>query len=247
MAYGQKQLFIAIPQPGTSNLPYATSVPKGGVSGKFGGSTTYPPFVPVVCSVNDLYGVSVTASTAARVASIETTILQLIGTSIIPGTLASLDNKLDLIAKQLAELADILDDLSRTIDQLKTSKNSMVSVNSEKNILQSAKVANQINTNHFYKIANGETPELPSFKDSLKENLKKFKDFNVIVETEGLMKSATSKLTELTKDQMKSFDATFGITEWIKQKTETLKAAILPSTRKAKAAIESKTTVTWAP
>ena len=245
MAYGQKQVFIAIPQPGTSNLPYATSTPKGGVSGKFGGTTVYPPFVPVVINVIDYYGSAVKYQTIETPAVMQAAILQLIGTSIIPGTLASLDNKLDLIANQLADLADILDDLSRTIDQLKTNKNSMVSINTEKNILQSAKVADQINTNHFYKIANGETPVLPSFKESLKETLKKIKDFNVLVETEGLMKSATDKLTSLVKEQITSFDKTFGITEWIKQKTGTLKAATLPSTRKARAAIESKTKVTW--
>ena len=121
----------------------------------------------------------------------------------------------------------------------------MVSINTEKNILQSAKVSDQIYTNHFYKIANGETPVLPSFKESLKETLKKVKDFNILAEAEGLMKSATNKLTGLVKEQITTFDATFGISDWIKQKIETLKADILPSTRKAKAAIESKTIVTY--
>jgi hypothetical protein len=245
VAYGQKQLFIAIPQPGTSNLPYPVTVRKGGLAGLLGGTTTYPPFVPVVCSVNDLYGVSVTASTAATVASIEATILQLIGTSIIPGTLGAIDNKLELIAKQLVDLADILENLSKSMNQYKINMNSMISINTEKNILQSTKVSDQINNNYFYKIADGETPELPSFKESLKENLKKIKDFNVLVETESLIKSATNKLTSLVKEQIGSFDTTFGISDWIKQKIETLKVAILPSTRKTVAAIEAKTKVTW--
>jgi len=245
MAYGQKQTFVAIPQPGTSNLPYATSTPKGGVSGKFGGTTVYPPFVPVEINVTDYYGSAVKYQTIETPLVMQAAILQLIGTSAIPGTLGAIDNKLELIAKQLAELADILDDLSRSMDKYKTKINSMVSINTDKNILESAKVTDQINNNHFYKIANGETPVLPSFKESLKETLKKIKDFNVLVETEGLIKSATSKLTDAVKEQLKAFDATFGITEWIKQKTETLKAAILPSTRKAKAAVEAKTKVTW--
>jgi hypothetical protein len=252
MAYGQKQTFVATPQPGTSNLPYATSVPKGGLSGKFGGTTVYPPFVPVVVEVEDFYAEAIQFQILDTNAAIKLALLEIMGSfpgfegPAEPGTLASISNKLNLISLQLEEISDILDTLTRLMNQYKINMNSMVSINTEKNILQSAKVSDQIYTNHFYKIANGETPVLPSFKELLKETLKKIKDFNVLVETEGLIKSGTVKLTGLVKVQMTEFDATFGITEYFKQKAQVLKAAILPSTRKAKAAIESKTIVTHA-
>ena len=251
MAYGQKHTFVAFPQPGTSNLPYATSVPKGGLSGKFGGTTVYPPFVPVVVEVEDFYAEAIQFQILDTNAAIKLALLEIMGSfpgfegPALPGTLASISNKLNLISLQLVTIADILDSLTKSMNQYKINMNSMVSINTEKNILQSAKVSDQIYTNHFYKIANGETPVLPSFKESLKETLKKVKDFNILVEAEGLMKSATNKLTSLVKEQITTFVATFGISDWIKQKIETLKAAILPSTRKAKAAIESKTIVTY--
>lgn len=52
MAYGQKQVFVASPQPGTSNQPY----PVGNL----------PAFVPVTITVTDTYGAAVIAQTAQQ-------------------------------------------------------------------------------------------------------------------------------------------------------------------------------------
>jgi hypothetical protein len=218
-----------------------------------------PSFVtmtgPGTATVTDDAALAITAQTATLSAAIQAAVLQLIGSSIIPGTLGAIDNKLDLIANQLTGLADNADILSKTVSDLKSSQAALVSLQQESNIMQTMAVSDQIDTNRFQTQVTNEAldragiprPKMPPFLDTLKETLKKVKDFNILVETEGLIKSGTEKLTSLVKEQLTSFDKTFGITEWIKQKTEALKAAILPSTRKAKAAIESKTKVTWAP
>lgn len=52
MAYGQKQVFVASPQPGTTNTPVPAIL---------------PAFVPVVVTVTDTYGAAVIAQTAAQV------------------------------------------------------------------------------------------------------------------------------------------------------------------------------------
>jgi hypothetical protein len=203
--------------------------------------------------VTDDAALAITAQTAALTAAIQAAVLQLIGTSIIPGTLGSIDNKLELIAKQLVAVADLAEVLSLSANEIKTAQSSMVSLQQESNIMQSMAVSDQLDTNRFQTQVTNEAldragiprPKMPPFLDTLKETLKKVKDFNILVEAEGLMKSATNKLTSLVKEQIGSFDATFGISDWIKQKTQALKAAILPSTRQAKAAIEARTKVTW--
>jgi hypothetical protein len=55
MAFGINQISVAVPQPGTSNQPVATTKKKGGLAGLFGGTTTLPPFVPVAVNVVDNY------------------------------------------------------------------------------------------------------------------------------------------------------------------------------------------------
>jgi hypothetical protein len=252
MAYGQKQTFVAFPQPGTSNFPYATSVPKGGLSGKFGGTTVYPPFVPVVVEVEDFYAEAIQFQILDTNAAIKLAFLEIMGSfpgfegPVLPGTLASIDNKLGLIAKLLGDWAELVKSQSQQVNDAAVTKASMVSLYTEKNIIQSSKVSDQISTNNYYKIANGETPTLPTWKEIIKENFKKIKDFNIQVETQGLIKSATDKLTGLLKEQLKTFDASFGISEYIKQKLAVIKSAITPpSPKQVRDAIEAKTAVDW--
>jgi len=57
MAYGQIQVFVASPQPGTSNLPY----PVGPL----------PAFVPVTVTVTDTYGAAIAAQTVVQVAALK--------------------------------------------------------------------------------------------------------------------------------------------------------------------------------
>jgi len=218
-----------------------------------------PSFVsmtgPGTAVVTDDAAVAITAQTTALTAAITAAVATLIGPpgSVAKGTLNDVANKLDLIASQLVAIADFADALTLSVNDIKIAQSSMVSLQQESNIMQSMAVSDQLDTNRFQTQVTNEAldragiprPTMPPFLDTLKETLKKVKDFNILAEAEGLMKSATNKLTGLVKEQITTFDATFGISDWIKQKTQALKAAILPSTRKAKAAIESKTIVTY--
>jgi hypothetical protein len=217
-----------------------------------------PSFVtmtgPGTATVTDDAALAITAQTATLSAAIEAAVLQLIGSSIIPGTLGAIDNKLDLIANQLTGLADNADILSKTVSDLKSSQAALVSLQQESNIMQTMAVSDQIDTNRFQTQVTNEAldragiprPTMPPFLDTLKETIKKIKDFNVLVEAEGLMKSATDKLTGLLKEQLKLFDASFGISEYIKQKLAVIKSAITPpSPKQVRDAIEAKTAVDW--
>jgi hypothetical protein len=217
-----------------------------------------PTFVnmtgPGTAVVTDDAAAAITAQTAALTAQIEKSFLTLIGTSTIPGTLGAIDNKLELIAEKLTEVLGAAKGLSKTVIDIKSSQAAMVSLQQEANIVQQMAVCDQMDTNRIQTQVTYEAldragiprPVLPPILDVFKETLKKVKDFNLIVEAEGLIKSGTDKLTGLVKVQITAFDDAFGITEWIKQQTDVLKTAILPSADKAKAAIESKTKVTWA-
>ena len=217
-----------------------------------------PSFVtmtgPGTATVTDDAALAITAQTATLSAAIEAAVLQLIGSSIIPGTLGAIDNKLDLIANQLTGLADNADILSKTVSDLKSSQAALVSLQQESNIMQTMAVSDQIDTNRFQTQVTNEAldragiprPKTPPFLDTLKETIKKIKDFNVLVEAEGLMKSATDKLTGLLKEQLKSFDAAFGISEYIKKKLAVIKSALTPpSPKQVRDAIEAKTVVDW--
>lgn len=85
MAYGQKQVFVASPQPGTTNLPY----PIGPV----------PAFVPVTFTVTDTYGAAVIAQTAQ----------QLIMYEKIWATLSQINNTLQAVIPNYESIPDNLD------------------------------------------------------------------------------------------------------------------------------------------
>ena len=217
-----------------------------------------PSFVtmtgPGTATVTDDAALAITAQTSALTAAITGAVGTLIGSSVIPGTLGAIDNKLDLIANQLTGLADNADILSKTVSDLKSSQAALVSLQQESNIMQTMAVSDQIDTNRFQTQVTNEAldragiprPKTPPFLDTLKETIKKIKDFNVLVEAEGLMKSATDKLTGLLKEQLKLFDASFGISEYIKKKLAVIKSALTPpSPKQIRDAIEAKTVVDW--
>lgn len=85
MAYGQKQVFVASPQPGTSNQPYPV--------GKL------PPFVPVTVTVIDTYAAAVIAQTAQ----------QLIVYEKIWATLSQINNTIQAIAPNYESVPGNLD------------------------------------------------------------------------------------------------------------------------------------------
>jgi hypothetical protein len=219
-----------------------------------------PSFVsmtgPGTAVVTDDAAVAITAQTAALTGALTAQVALLIGTPVspLPGTLSSINLKLELIAKQLSVLVEHSKTSSASISDLSVAQSALVNLQQESNMIQTMAVSDQIDTNRFQTQVTNEAldragiprPKTPPFLDTLKETIKKIKDFNVLVEAEGLMKSATDKLTGLLKEQLKLFDASFGISEYIKKKLAVIKSALTPpSPKQIRDAIEAKTVVDW--
>ena len=168
-----------------------------------------------------------------------------------PGSLGDIANKINLVSNQLIAIANASNALGKTVIDIKTAQSTLVSLQQESNIAQLMALCDQMETNRIQTQVTYEAldragiprPKLPPILDIFKETLEKYKTFNLMVEAEGLIKSGTDKLTGLVKVQITAFDEAFGITEYFKQQAEILKAAILPSVRGAKAAVEAETKV----
>ena len=219
-----------------------------------------PSFVtmtgPGTAVVTDDAALAITAQTAALTGALATQVGILIGTPVspLPGTLSSINLKLELIAKQLSVLVEHSKTSSASISDLSVAQSALVNLQQESNIMQSMAVCDQMDTNRYQTQVTNEAldragiprPVMPPFLDTLKETIKKIKDFNVLAEAEGLMKSATDKLTGLLKEQLKTFDAAFGISEYVKKKLAVIKSALTPpSPKQVRDAIEAKTAVDW--
>jgi hypothetical protein len=219
-----------------------------------------PSFVsmtgPGTAVITDDAAVAITAQTAALTGALATQVAILIGTPVspLPGSLSSINLKLELIAKQLSVLVEHSKTSSASITDLSVAQSALVNLQQESNIMQSMAVCDQMDTNRYQTQVTNEAldragiprPVMPPFLDTLKEIIKKIKDFNVLVEAEGLMKSATDKLTGLLKEQLKIFDAAFGISEYVKKKLAVIKSALTPpSPKQVRDAIEAKTAVDW--
>jgi uncharacterized protein (DUF2342 family) len=164
MAYGQKQLFVAFPQPGTTNAPVGGTVRNG----KFGGTTWIPPFAPVTATVVDTASAGIAAFTAVLEANIASVALQ-IGNGVIPGTLAG---ELAQISYNLSRIADTKKSLAKSLSDLNVALGTIAVAKSEGNAVASMATAKKIQTDNLYKAASGDTPELPPIKDMIKEALK---------------------------------------------------------------------------
>jgi hypothetical protein len=192
MAYGQNQAFIAIPQPGTTNTPFAIHKPpvSGGgwftslinnILGFFGVSgSTVPPFVPVNISVIDFYGGGVLYAETEMVAILELISTTQIGTIGTPGTLlfylSQINTTLAKMNDSKSAMSKSLSDLSSAIGTLSVSKSHLVST------LETA-TANQILANNFAMAASGEKPEMPPIKEQLKEAVSIQLDFSSTART----------------------------------------------------------------
>lgn len=129
MAYGQKQVFVASPQPGTTNTPF----PAGPI----------PAFVPVTVTVTDTYGAAIAAQTAMQLVMYEkvwATLSQINNTlqTIIPNY-ESVPGNIDKAAVPLlswagAEGFNGIMDAARTANQIKKNNFDM-QVSSEKPIM----------------------------------------------------------------------------------------------------------------
>jgi hypothetical protein len=245
MAYGQKQTFVAIPQPGTSNLPYATTVPKGGLSGKFGGTTVYPPFVPVTVDVEEYYGWAIEAQTIGTRLAIAEALATLIGTggSVPKGTLSDIANKLDAINENLILIIQNYKTVSSIASKIETNQAAIAISTQTANNIAKASVSDKIKTNEFYKIYNGETPELRSLIEISKEKIKDALNFNAMMKAQGMITKALEDTAEELLNYFKLVAKEFGITKYIQDKIDALKA-LVPDPALAAKKLQADTVVT---
>ena len=174
MAFGVKQLLVAIPQPGTTNLPVATTVKKGGLAGLFGGTTTLPPFVPVAVNVVDNYGVAIASQTAGYTAAIAALTIAIKGVPSTPngGTLTTIDTDLAAIAKTLSRVADNKKALADMLINLNIAVAAMVVAKNNENVNLKVTTVNAVKSNNFYMAASTVQPVMPPLEDQIKEALK---------------------------------------------------------------------------
>jgi hypothetical protein len=221
MAYGQKQLFVAFPQPGTTNTPVGGSVRRG----KFGGTTYIPPFVPVVATVVDTAAVGIGAFAAVLEANIAALALQ-IGNGVIPGTLAG---ELAQISYNLSRIADTKKSLAKSLSDLNIALGTIAAAKSEGNAVASMVTANKISTDNFYKAASGDTPELPPIKDMIKEALKDSIQLSSAASIAGFANSTIKRTVQGTATWISGTSAYQTVEGYLKQAKDRVLSIEIPS------------------
>ena len=221
MAYGQYQAFIAFPQPGTTNTPVGGSVR----SGKFGGTTYIPPFVPVVATVVDTASVGIGTLAVVLEANIASLALQ-IGNGIIPGTLSG---ELAQISLNLSRIADTKKSLAKSLSDLNIALGTVAVAKSEGNAVASMATANKISTDTFYKAASGDTPELPPIKDMIKEALKDSSQLSSAATVAGFVNNAVKQTVQGTATWIAGTSAYQTIEGYLKLAKDSVLSIEVPS------------------
>jgi len=222
MAYGQKQLFVAFPQPGTTNTPAGASI---GRSGKFGGTTWIPPFAPVTATVVDTASVGIGAFAAVLEANIAALALQ-IGNGVIPGTLSG---ELAQISYNLSRIADTKKSVAKALSDLNVALGTVAVAKSEGNAVASMVTANKISTDNFYKAASGDTPELPPIKDMIKEALKDSGQLSSAASIAGFANSAIKQTVQGTATWISGTSAYQTVEGYLKQAKDSVLSIEIPS------------------
>lgn len=173
MAFGIKQFATATPQPGTSNLPFATTTKtSGGFLGLFSSTTTLPPFVPVQFNVVDNYGSAIAATQAIQAAALAAAALKITGAPGVPGTLWAIDADLAAISKSLSKMADNKKALADTLINLNVAINTMVVAKNNETANLKVTAVNSVKSNNFYMAASTVQPVMPPLEEQIQEALK---------------------------------------------------------------------------
>ena len=196
MAFGIKQFATAAPQPGTSNLPFATSSKtSSGFLGLGSTTVTLPPFVPVLFNVVDNYGASIAAQTSAYTAAITALTLKLTGAPGVPGTLWAVDADLSAINKTLSKIADNKKALADILINLNVAVNAMVVAKNNENSNLNVTAVNVIKSNNFYMAASADQPVMPPIEEQIKEALKDAAAFTTGAVALGFINNTINSMT----------------------------------------------------
>ena len=202
MAFGVKQLLVAIPQPGTSNQPVATTKKKKGLAGLFGGSTTLPPFVPVAINVVDNYGIAITTVGTLTAEAIAFAALKITGAPGIPGTLSTIEAQLANVNTTLLRIADNKKSMADMLINLNIAVAAMVVAKNTETANLNVTAVNAVKSNNFYVAASTVQPVMPPLEEQIKEALDDAKSFITASSLLGFINTTMNSIT-------------FGITTYI--------------------------------
>jgi hypothetical protein len=145
MANGLKQLWIASPQPGTTNTPFAAG--------------PIPPFVPVAINCTDENA----AAMIEKTAELETELI------VLQAFLFLFDSDLLAMVKETGTIADQLQVLSKTLSATPIALYGKASAQSHSNTLLATSASNQVQTNNYFLAANKDKPVMPPTTTQLKD------------------------------------------------------------------------------
>lgn len=148
MAYGQKQVFVASFQPGTTNTPFPAVL---------------PAFVPVTCTVTNDYAARIEAEALVLSSLIASLMLQL-GNGITPLTIAGV---LSGVNDSLASMADRKKEIAKFLSDLNVATGSVATAKSTHGAILTITTANQIESNNFYQAAAPDKPVMKPLDDQI--------------------------------------------------------------------------------
>jgi hypothetical protein len=216
-----------------------------------------PSFVqmtgPGTATITDDAAVAITAQTAALEAAITAAVLAITGKggSVMEGSLSDIANKLNAISGSLAQMVSNSTAMAASMSKVETATAATASAARQANNIQLAAVTDQVTTNEFQKQVTKEAltragislPVLPDFETTIKEKIKEASSFRTMMKVEGMVNQALEDTTEELQNYFKQMAKDFGITKYIQDKIDSLKA-LVPDPKAAVKFIQSKTIVT---
>jgi hypothetical protein len=225
MAFGQKQVYVASLQPGTTNLPYGVTIP----GGKGGAATYIPPFVPVVITSTDTAAAMIAAASAAMVADIEAVTLAIIGAPGVPGTFSTIEAQLSAINTGLSKVADNITAFSSLLHELDVYVQAAGVMVNSKSFSNAVETGHKVKFNNYTMANSGATPNMPPLKEQLTEIVKDAQDMKVIARASTLITGTINDVMTGITNWAKDTVVYKTVANWIKSITSSLTMPAIPS------------------
>jgi hypothetical protein len=211
MAYGQNQVFVASPQPGTSNQPFPV--------GKL------PPFVPVTATVTNDYAAKIEAEALVLSALIASLMGQL-GAGVTPLTIAGV---LSGVNDSLANMADRKKEMVKILGDINISTGGVATAKSAHTAVTSIKVANQIATNNFYQAATPDKPVMKTLDEQLETSIKNGISMEALSKASGAVLGFVNDSVATVGTWITGSETYRSVVKWISDSVDTIGAQISSS------------------
>ena len=216
-----------------------------------------PTFVnmtgPGTAVVTDDAAAAITLQTEALSLAITGAVATLIGPpgSVVKGTLNDIANKLDAINGNLSLMARESKAMSAAIGKVETATAATASAARLSTAIQSVAATDQMMTNERQKQVTNEAltragiklPVLPDFEKIAEEKIKDALNFNAMMKAQGMITKALEDTAEELLNYFKLVAKEFGITKYIQDKIDALKA-LVPDPALAAKKLQADTVVT---